>query len=250
MTFGSLAFVSGILGARGSGSRRLMTTMAAKKIRVDVTSDNICPWCYVGKRSLEKAVASMGDEVDVTIRWHPFYLNPGWPKEGEVYSAKEHLAEKYGPGTFGRMTERLDSVAKDYELGINWGYDEEKSIVFNTAQSHMLVAAASEDGYAVQNRLISLLFKSYFEENMNLDSQETLEAIAKEAKVSEGSIKAWKNGNFEDAVKRRTMQNYARGIHGVPHFDIWAENSSSPIELSGGQPPEAFQSVFKSLVSS
>uniref|UniRef100_A0A7S0G499 DSBA-like thioredoxin domain-containing protein n=1 Tax=Rhodosorus marinus TaxID=101924 RepID=A0A7S0G499_9RHOD len=250
MTFGSLAFVSGVLGGRGSGSRRLMTTMAARKIRVDVTSDNICPWCYVGKRSLEKAVASMGDEVDVTVRWHPFYLNPGWPREGEVYSAKEHLAEKYGPGTFTSMTKRLANVSKDYGLGINWGYDEENSIVFNTKQSHMLVAAAAEDGYEVQNRLISLLFKSYFEKNMNLDSQETLEAIAKEAKVSEGAIVDWKSGKFEDVVKRRTKQNYARGIHGVPHFDIWAEDSSSPVELSGGQPPEAYQHVFKSLISS
>ncbi|KAJ8906791.1 hypothetical protein NDN08_003277 [Rhodosorus marinus] len=250
MTFESLAFVSGVFGVRGSGSRRLMSTMAAKKIRVDVTSDNICPWCYIGKRSLEKAVASMGDEVDVTVRWHPFYLNPGWPNEGEVYSAKEHLAEKYGAGTFGSMTKRLDNVTKDYGLDINWGYDEDKSIVFNTTRSHMLVAAASEDGYEVQNRLISLLFKSYFEKNINLDSQETLEAIAKEAKVSEGAIMGWKSGKFEDAVKRRTKQNTARGMHGVPHFDIWAENSSSPIELSGGQPPEAFQNVFKSLISS
>ncbi|KAH9739687.1 DSBA domain-containing protein [Citrus sinensis] len=95
-----------------------VSSSAGKKlIRIDVSSDTVCPWCFVGKRNLDKAIASSKDQYDFEIRWHPFFLNPSAPKEG--VNKKDFYENKFGSqnqGIIARMTEVFRGLGLEYNM--------------------------------------------------------------------------------------------------------------------------------------
>eukprot|EP00190_Bangiopsis_sp_CCMP1999_P003647 CAMPEP_0198727996 /NCGR_PEP_ID=MMETSP1475-20131203/6666_1 /TAXON_ID= ORGANISM="Unidentified sp., Strain CCMP1999" /NCGR_SAMPLE_ID=MMETSP1475 /ASSEMBLY_ACC=CAM_ASM_001111 /LENGTH=242 /DNA_ID=CAMNT_0044490235 /DNA_START=286 /DNA_END=1014 /DNA_ORIENTATION=- len=218
------------------------------KIEVRITSDNICPWCFVGKRSIEQASKHFGDELDVTIKWYPFYLAPGWPDEGVVVNTKNHLNKHFGGGAFEGLVTNLGLVNEHYGLGIKWNIND-SSVMFNTRASHTLLAAAGTQSNAVQNRLIELLFQKYFERNEDLRHIDDLEKAGREAGIGEELIHLWKVGKFDDIVRQQTESNAERGVKGVPYFEIWMEGENTPVVLCGGQSPKAFIEAFDTLLS-
>ena len=127
-------------------------------LTVDVTSDVICPWCYIGKRRLEKAIVAVGDEHDVQVRWLPFLLNPTMPKEG--ISRREYRTRKFG--SWERSLE-LDAqvVAAGESEGIQFAFDKVEQTP-NTIDAHTLIWLAGQ--HECQDSVVESLFHAYFVE--------------------------------------------------------------------------------------
>src|SRR5690348_1364812 len=97
--------------------------MSKPVIKVDVVSDVVCPWCYIGKRRMEKAIKELGDEVDIQLEFHPFELNPDTPKEGR--NQKEHLAAKFGSSEkYDEITGYVTNVAA--KEGLKFDFEKQK----------------------------------------------------------------------------------------------------------------------------
>src|SRR5579871_4652671 len=142
-------------------------------IRVNAISDVICPWCYVGKRRLEKAIAAHG--VPVKVGWLPFQLNPQMPKEG--ISRREYRTRKFG--SWGRSLEldaKVVSVGK--EEGIDFAFDKIDRTP-NTFDAHRLIWLADKEG--VQDAVVEALFRAYFIEGRDISKRQTLLDVVAEA---------------------------------------------------------------------
>jgi predicted DsbA family dithiol-disulfide isomerase len=203
---------------------------------VDVLSDVICPWCYIGKRRLEKAVAAFG--VPAKVRWLPFQLNPTMPKEG--VSRREYRTKKFGSW---ERSQELDArvVVVGQSEGIQFAFDRIGRTP-NTLDAHRLVGLAEKQG--VQDAVVEALFRAYFTDGRDISNQQTLVDVVAEAGLDrhEGEVMLNSNDDLEaikdtDAVARRF------GVDGTPFFII-----NGTLTLSGAQQTDAFLETFKRAV--
>ena len=208
--------------------------MSVPKIKIDVVSDVVCPWCYIGKRRLEKAIDQLAGQVDVELEFHPFELNPDMPKEGR--NQKQHLANKFGgEERYREITSHVTKVAS--EEGLHFNFDRQE-ISPNTRDAHRIIRYAKEEGK--QSAVKEAFLKAYFEDGIDLSKTENLIDIAAKAgleatKVS--SLLASDEGRVEIEMEQRT--NRQRGITGVPYFII-----NNKYGLSGAQPSEVFHKAL------
>src|SRR5437868_7330335 len=135
-------------------------------LHIDVISDVICPWCFIGKRRLEKAIAAHGEPVKV--RWLPVQLNPSMPKEG--ISRREYRTKKFGSWDRSKeLDARVISVGKDEE--IDFAFDRIERTP-NTLDAHRLIWLADKEG--LQDAVVEALFRAYFTEGRDISNQPTL----------------------------------------------------------------------------
>src|SRR5262245_53301609 len=201
---------------------------------VDVISDVICPWCYVGKGRLEKAIALSG-RGDVRVRWHPFQLNPHVPKEG--INRKEYRTDKFG------SWER--SLALDAQVtevgrteGIPFAFDKIERTP-NTLDAHRLIGLADREG--IQDAVVEALFRAYFTDGRDISHAPTLLDVVTGAGLDRGRAEGLLHG--EDGLAEiRTAEEQARraGVQSVPFFVI-----NNRLALSGAREPSDFLAVFE-----
>lgn len=202
-------------------------------ISVDVISDVICPWCYIGKRRLEKAIAAT--DTQVRVRWHPFQLNPQMPKEG--ISRKEYRTRKFG--SWERSME-LDAkvVAVGESEGIHFAFDKIDRTP-NTVDAHRLIWLADQHGS--QDAVVEALFRAYFSEGRDIDNRQTLIDVATEARLDRQAVESMLVGNEGmDAIANAREMSQRYGVDGVPFFII-----NQKIALSGAQDSEVFVEAFQ-----
>ncbi len=209
----------------------------ARALYIDVYSDVICPWCYVGKRRLERALNEWNGSVPVKISWKPFQLNPAMPKSG--MDRRQYLDAKFGG------TEPAQSI---YDHVAAAGAVERIPFAFdriartpNTFAAHRLIWVAGHQGK--QDEMVEMLFRRYFVEGRDIGNVETLAQAAADVGLDRTAIEAFLPGDeggnelqAEEAAGRRL------GIRAVPCFVI---NGTSV--LSGAQPPEEFLAAFKEI---
>jgi len=202
-------------------------------LTVDVISDVICPWCFIGKRRLEKAIAAHGDPVKV--RWHPFQLNPTMPKEG--ISRREYRTGKFGSW---ERSMQLDAniVAAGKEEGILFDFDRMERTP-NTLDAHRLIWVADKEG--VQDAVVEALFLAYFTEGRDISNRQTLIDVVAEAGLDRGKAEAVLDSNegialIDEASKMADRHH----VKGVPFFIV-----SNGVTFSGAQPVESFIEVFR-----
>jgi predicted DsbA family dithiol-disulfide isomerase len=202
-------------------------------VHVDVISDVICPWCYIGKRRLEKAVAALGRQVEV--RWLPFQLNPAMPKEG--VSRREYRTRKFG--SWERSLELDARVAAVGEVeGIPFAFDRIERTP-NTLDAHRLIWLAGEQG--VQDAVVEALFRAYFTEGRDISSRQALLDVVAEAGLDRSEAEALlERDEGMDAVTHAEAQVRRFRVEGVPFFIV-----NGKITLSGAQQPDEFLEVFK-----
>ena len=208
--------------------------MSTPKIKIDVVSDVVCPWCYIGKRRLEKAIDQLAGQVDVELEFHPFELNPDMPMEGR--NQKEHLIKKFGgPDRYQQITSNVAKVAA--EEGLKFNFDKQE-ISPNTRNAHRIIRyAKSEDKQALMKEAF---LKAYFEEGIDLSKNENLLAIA--SKVGLDALKVSSLLNSDEGLVEIEMEErtYAqRGITGVPYFII-----NNKYGVSGAQPTDVFKQAI------
>jgi predicted DsbA family dithiol-disulfide isomerase len=150
----------------------------ADSLVVDVTSDLICPWCFVAKRRLDKASSILGKTL--AIRWHPFQLNPEMPVEG--LDRRLYRSAKFGSW---EQSQRLDAqvAAAGTEVGIRFRHDLMKRTP-NTLKGHVLLAAALKDGVQIQDLVAERLFQAYFLNGEDVGDPTTLLGIARELGIT------------------------------------------------------------------
>lgn len=208
-------------------------------ISIDVTSDVICPWCFVGKRRLETAIRALGGRHEVRVRWHPFQLNPRMPKEG--VARREYRTAKFGSW---ERSLALDAQMKEVGTGEGIVFDFDRmGRTPNTLDAHRLIWLADEFG--VQDAVVEALFRAYFMDGRDIGARETLIDVVAGAGLSRDRAEALLVGDEGlNAVRAAEEQARQLGVTGVPFFVI-----NDRLALSGAQKPEVFLEALGSLTS-
>lgn len=208
----------------------------ASMISIDLFSDPVCPWCYIGKRRLEEALATRPD-IHVEIEWHSFQLNPMMPREG--MSRSDYLSLKFGnPDNAYRLYENISGVGE--QAGIRFAF-ERIQVTPNTVNAHRLIRLAGQHG--VQNEVVEQLFAAYFLDGLNIGDIATLVSIAGGAGIDRQFAQAFLESHDDiEAVKSEDMQARQLGIQGVPFFILDRQYA-----ISGAQEAEAFFPLFDLL---
>jgi predicted DsbA family dithiol-disulfide isomerase len=204
-------------------------------MRVDIISDTICPWCYVGKRRFERALAaSRLERGPVEVVWWPFQLNPSMPAEGMERAA--YLTERFGaPERATEIYRQVEAAGRDE--GIPFAFDRIGTTP-NTMNSHRLIAYAGVAGR--QNDMVEVLFRRYFEHGENIGALDVLVDSAIEAGLEGQAVRTFLESEAaRDDIARGDIAARRLGIGGVPCFIINARYA-----ISGAQAPEVFQRVF------
>jgi predicted DsbA family dithiol-disulfide isomerase len=185
-----------------------------KTLTIDVVSDVVCPWCYVGKRRLEGALALWAAEhPDITpeVRWHTFQLNPDMPQEG--IERAEYVRTKFGDRA-DSIYERVTGVGE--ELGIAFAFDRIARQP-NTVVAHSLIAVA-EPGEA-QDRMVEALFKGYFLDGKDLtDAVQLMEIAVTAGMTPEMAMQTLEDGELHTQTMDSDQAAREMGITGVPFF--------------------------------
>jgi len=205
---------------------------------VDVTSDLICPWCFVAKRRLEKASSILGKPLD--IRWHPFQLNPEMPLEG--VDRRMYRSAKFGSW---EQSQRLDAQvsAAGAEVGIRFRHDLMKRTP-NTFRGHVLLAAALKDGLQTQNLVAERLFQAYFLNGEDVGDPITLLGIAREFGVTAISqLEDLDSPALVSEVKTEERKAASAGIRGVPQISF-----QGTVVANGAQKEELLPSSIRQIL--
>lgn len=186
--------------------------MTKPTLTIDVVSDVVCPWCYLGKKRLEQAVALV-PEVDVTIRWRPYQLDPSVPPEG--LDRKEYMAKKFGNlAALDEAHKRLTEYGR--EVGIRYRFDDITRSA-NTIDAHRVVRWAAAEGKDAA--LVERLFAAYFSEGHDIGDRAVLAGIAGEIGLDPAIVTARLAGDDDrDAVEAEIADAYRIGVTGVPTF--------------------------------
>lgn len=207
-------------------------------IRIDIVSDTVCPWCFIGKRRLEAALQQRGPGAEpVTIVWRPYQLNPDMPEGG--LDRHEYLETKFGgPERARAIYDRVRGVGAGAGIGFEF---ERIPRTPNTVNSHRLIHRAAQ--YGKQDEVVEALFRAYFLEGRDIGAIDILVACAAALGLPAEEIQAYLESD-EDADLIRGLDAQARsmGIDGVPCFIF-----NNQYALSGAQEPALFLKVFAML---
>ncbi len=201
---------------------------------IDVVSDVVCPWCFIGKRHLEAALAGLPEAAGAKVRWHPFELNPDLPPEG--VDRKGYLEAK-----FGGPARAAEIYARVREAGVRAGLDFDFDAIVrqpNTRDAHRLIAWAQSRGDA--GPLVERLFRAYFQEGRYVGDRDTLAALAAEAGFDAEAARVWlESGLGADEITDAEARVRGIGITGVPFFIF-----DGRVGLSGAQPRQTLREAI------
>ncbi len=202
-------------------------------MRIDIFSDTICPWCYIGKRRLERALAERPQQ-GLAIRWRAFQLNPDMPAQG--MDRQLYLQVKFGSASSAERIYREIRAAGEAER-IPFAFETIERTP-NTVQSHRLVRFAGRHGR--QDALVEALFQAYFLRGEDVGKPEVLLAAADEAGLESEDVRAYLESDQDDqAVRSEDLQARRAGLQGVPTFIVNGKYS-----LSGAHMPEVLHQMF------
>jgi len=204
-------------------------------MKVEIWSDVVCPFCYIGKRKFEKALSEFAHRADVQVEWKSFQLTPNFvPVPGE--NIHTSLAKKKGvPEAEGRrMNDYMTQVAK--EVGLDYQFD--KAIPANTFLAHQLIHFGAHQGR--QDATKERLMAAYYLEGQNLNDLETLVRLGAEVGLDAGAARqALLAGTYANEVRRDEYEAQQIGVQGVPFFVF-----DDKYAVSGAQPSEVFAEVL------
>lgn len=209
---------------------------AVKPLQIDIVSDVVCPWCYIGKKRIEDALA-LANDVPVHVNWRPFFLNPWVPREG--ISRDEYLTQKFGSveaykGIAGRV------VAAAAEEGLEYNSDRVKRQP-NTIDSHRLIHWAEADGKSAQMK--QRLMELYFRDGGDLTSTDVLVQAAADVGMDADSVrKRLATDEDVERISAQAQEASEKGISGVPTY-VFAQKYA----VSGAQPAEQLARAIRQI---
>ncbi|MEL7272555.1 MAG: DsbA family oxidoreductase [Pseudomonadota bacterium] len=204
-------------------------TVETKPVQIDVVSDVMCPWCFIGKRRLERALEQLKD-VEVAINWRPYQLDATLPPEGK--DRRDYLETKFGgPERAKEIYGRIEQAGRDEGLDFKF---EAIAVSPNTLDAHRVIRWALNEGSKAQGALVEILFRKFFMEGENIGLHDVLTAAADEAGM-DGSIVSALLATDQDkeAVTQEIGIAQQMGVSGVPCFII-----DQKYAVMGAQEPE------------
>jgi predicted DsbA family dithiol-disulfide isomerase len=205
-------------------------------VKLDILSDPICPWCYIGKTHLDKALAELPDHPFV-IEWHPFQLNPDMPREG--MGRREYLEGKFG-GKEGAVRAYAPVVEHAEKAGLSINFEAMQRTP-NTLDAHRLIHWAGIEGK--QGAVVDALFDAYFVQAKDIGDIEVLTAIAADAGLDAEATRRLLDGDSDiSEIRDRDTHSRKMGVSSVPTFIIANQHA-----VPGAQPPELWKQVIEDL---
>jgi predicted DsbA family dithiol-disulfide isomerase len=198
-------------------------------LRIEITSDFICPWCLVAETRLNQAIEQLNSSIEIQRIWYPFELNPDMPEAG--MNRKTYRSQKFGSWEYSQALDAKTVQATQAD-GIAFRYDL-MTVTPNTLKAHRLTWFARQKDKATA--MAERILKAYFTEGQNIVEVEVLANIATEVGMDAETAKAFllSDAGIQE-VRELERQGFAQGIQGVPHFRIGQE------VLSGAQPVKVF----------
>ncbi|PHH74605.1 hypothetical protein CDD82_4866 [Ophiocordyceps australis] len=215
------------------------------KISISVTSDTVCPWCYVGRRQLQRAQglwlqqdANSGDSFSVTFV--PYQLEPTWPQGPDSSRNKQQFYNgKFGPQHTRLIQQRLENIGSQLGINFRWG-----GRIGNSKDSHRLIHLAKSYGNSVELAVVDGLFAAYFEKEQDITSHDILRHVATRAGIPaqdfQDAIVHGDKGGAE--VDEATTLARSSGVTGVPFFNI-----QSRFHVSGALDAKDFLKIFQKV---
>lgn len=205
-------------------------------VRLDIFSDPVCPWCYVGKANLDRALENHPDHP-FQVQWHPFQLNPDMPPEGVAKRA--YLEAKFGgKARVDAIHQRLREVAR--AAGVEMDPDRPARMP-NTLNAHRLIHWAGIEG--VQQAVVDALMRAYWAQGRDIGDLATLADIAGENGMDrEATLRLLRSDADADDIAARDRDARHKGVNAVPTFLI-----AQQYVVSGAQPPETWAKVIEEL---
>ncbi|MEQ3665573.1 MULTISPECIES: DsbA family oxidoreductase [unclassified Olleya] len=212
----------------------------ANKLKIDIVSDVVCPWCTIGYKRLEKAIKELGVEDQLEIEWQPFELNPNMPAEGQ--NVIEHIAEKYGSTLDQQRESQQMMTDAGEELGFKFDYFDEMRMA-NTFDAHVLLEYAKDFGK--QTELKMTLTKAFFSDRKDVSKRDVLKEALLEVGLNADEALA-KLDSDEAKLEVRNKQNYWKnmGVNSVPTI-VFNRKSA----VTGAQPVDTFKQVLTELIA-
>jgi len=210
------------------------------RLHIDFVSDVSCPWCVIGLRSLEQAVANMDEGLDAEISFQPFELNPQMPPEGQ--DLDEHLLEKYGatPAQFAATRQAIRDRGE--ELGFEFRMDR-RNRIYNTFDAHRLLHWAETQGRQLE--LKHALFRAYFTEGENPGAREVLLRVAADVGLdARRAAEILDSETYAEEVRERERHFQSLGIHAVPAVIV-----NGKYLIQGGQPASVFEQALREIAA-
>ncbi len=210
-----------------------------EKIKIDIVSDVVCPWCTIGYKRLEKAISELGIEDRVEIEWQPFELNPNMPIDGQ--NVHEHIAEKYGSSLEQQKESQKRMVEAGAELGFTFDYFDEMRMA-NTFNAHILLDYAKQFGK--QTELKMTLTKAFFSERKDVSKKDVLkQALLDVGLNAEEGLARLEDDDAGSAV--RSKQDYWKnlGVNSVPTI-VFDRKSG----ITGAQPVDVFKKILTEVL--
>lgn len=206
-------------------------------MRVEIYSDMVCPWCFIGKRRWEKAIETAGYANNVHVTWRPFQLNPTMPKAG--MDRRTYLEAKFGGVAARREIEERLAKAGETD-GIVFAFDRIARTP-NTFEAHRLMWFAQQ--HKRQDDLAEGLFHAYFSEGRDIGAGQTLVDIAAESGLDRDATRQFlASDQGVEVVREEEAAGHRLGIRGVPYFVL-----NSAYAISGAQPPDTFVSALQKV---
>ncbi|KUJ85689.1 disulfide bond formation protein DsbA [Ruegeria marisrubri] len=207
-------------------------------VQIDIVSDVVCPWCIVGFRQLDQALAELG--VLARLRWHPFELNPEMGPEGQ--NLREHIMEKYGSTAEQSQQARDRLTALGADLGFTFNFDDDSRIV-NTFKAHQLLDWA--EGQGRQHPLKMALFKAYFTDQKDVSDTDVLIEAAQSAGLDpEEARQALASGAHVTPVREKQRFWIGHGVSGVPSMVFGGKYL-----VTGAQGTEVYRQLLERCLS-
>ena len=210
------------------------------RIKLDLVSDVVCPWCIIGYKRLQQAIEAIGAEDRIDLEWQPFELNPGMPPEGE--NLPQHIACKYGSSPQEYQRTQANIVQLGTELEFRFDFFDEMKIV-NTMDAHILLDYAK--GFGKQTELQLRLFNAYFNERKDISDRQVLQAELQKLDLdTDAALLQLDSTETRERLQTTASDWQGRGISAVP--TIVFDRSSA---LTGAQPVEVYQQVLTEILT-
>lgn len=216
-------------------------TQPVQPFTIDIVSDVMCPWCYIGKRRLDAALKEIGGDIPLDVRWRPYQLDPTLPKEGK--DRRAYLENKFGgPEAAERAYANVRSAGAEENIPFHF---EDIEVSANTLDAHRLIRWAGSQGTDVQDKMVEILFRMYFEDGRNIGDDAVLLEAAAEAGLDQKIVRELlESGADRDAVTQEIAMAQQMGVTGVPCFILDGKHA-----LMGAQPADLIASAIRQIAS-
>ena len=216
-------------------------------LKIDFVSDVSCPWCAIGLKSLQQALARVSGEISAELHFQPFELNPQMGPEGQEIT--EHITQKYGITPEQAHANRENIRLRGEELGFTFSRADQpgggRSRIYNTFDAHRLLHWAELVGAGQQRALKEGLLKAYFTDGQSPASHEVLVRVAADSGLDAARAREILASDiYADEVREREAYYLSQGIHSVPAVIINERHL-----ISGGQPPEMFEQALRQIAA-